>query len=446
MDRPVANSNHDEPPGSALDLFAADSSAPGPGSPRRIIVVLGDEDSTSLFPSERVPSDRDERLDSALDVFAAETDGPSGITAAPKNEDSTTFFPSERVTSVDASTPAPQRESVFVRAPVPDHPVPLMEVALLSRAPATPAAPEIPRAGWRRVAAASVLAGLVSAGLLGRMVIEQRAVPPAAVPVDSPARRTPLPATPTAERPTESVTATPPTATPPLGSGATPPRRSEANDVEPSQKAAPRPAVQGRSVTAVGARASQSSAPAIPPPVPAPSTFVPAPRAESMLTAHMPASDVPTTPVAPALGRVETPTAAVSPPAAAASPPAAVAAPPARDPAPPPGAADTEAVGSILRRYRSAFAALDATAVEAFWPSVNSKALGNAFDQLESQSFDFDTCEIDVQGSRAEAVCSGRASFVPKVGGKHNRVESRRWTFHLTRAGTSWLIERVGSR
>jgi hypothetical protein len=84
--------------------------------------------------------------------------------------------------------------------------------------------------------------------------------------------------------------------------------------------------------------------------------------------------------------------------------------------------------------------------VQAIWPSVNARALGNAFRQLETQTFTFDDCRIEVNGARATAVCRGTASFVPAVGSKRERVESRRWTFQLARVGGTWIIERVESR
>ena len=101
---------------------------------------------------------------------------------------------------------------------------------------------------------------------------------------------------------------------------------------------------------------------------------------------------------------------------------------------------------SVLTRYRSAFSALDVAAVQAIWPGVNAKALGNAFDQLQTQEFEFDSCQVDAQGARANAVCVGTAQFVPKVGSKNVHIESRRWTFRLARIGGIWMMERVESR
>jgi hypothetical protein len=393
------NSDHDGGP--ALDPFAAEDAPGSPGS----IAALKDED----------PS---------LDVFGADADLPSWVTVAPRDEDSVSLFLSESVAPVSASPAAPQRESVFVSPPA--------EAPFASAVRSEPASREGSRGQWRGAAAAIAIAVLISAGLLGALIIDRQAVPLPAAPLNSAVRLPPSPALPTADRPIESVTPT--TTAAPL------PLRSEADDA-PSQETAARTTARGRSVSVAEARTTQPRGPASRPAAPAPSPSVPASRAQPVPTANVPTPEVPTkAPAAPALNGVGATTPGVAAPAALAV------APP--DPAPSPAVAvaDTEAVGSILTRYRSAFSALDANAVEAVWPSVNSRALANAFGQLESQSFDLGTCQIDVQGSRADAVCSGWASFVPKVGGNRRRVEARQWTFHLVRTGTTWLIGRVDSR
>jgi hypothetical protein len=106
---------------------------------------------------------------------------------------------------------------------------------------------------------------------------------------------------------------------------------------------------------------------------------------------------------------------------------------------------DAAAIRSVLAGYRSAFAALDVSAVEAVWPAVNSRALRNAFDQLASQKVDFE-CVLHVTGARANAVCGGTSEFVPAVGSRTPRVEPRDWIFYLARVDDGWVIERVDSR
>lgn len=103
-------------------------------------------------------------------------------------------------------------------------------------------------------------------------------------------------------------------------------------------------------------------------------------------------------------------------------------------------------IQGVLERYRAAFNTLQASAVEDFWPGVDSKTLGRAFDRLDSQWFEFEPCEIRITGNRAVATCRGTATFVPKVGSRKPKTESRRWTFQLSRAADHWRIDSVVSQ
>jgi hypothetical protein len=111
-----------------------------------------------------------------------------------------------------------------------------------------------------------------------------------------------------------------------------------------------------------------------------------------------------------------------------------------------PEAADTAAIQGVLARYRRTFDSLSVDDVAAFWPSVNVRSLGRAFDQLASQRLTFEGCTIDLRGVQADATCRGRVQFVPKVGSKTPRVENRQWTFLLLRSGAGWTITRVDVR
>jgi hypothetical protein len=84
--------------------------------------------------------------------------------------------------------------------------------------------------------------------------------------------------------------------------------------------------------------------------------------------------------------------------------------------------------------------------VQAVWPAADTRALARAFSQMASQTVVFDSCGIELNGAAAEATCAGSVTFVPKVGGKVPREESRRWTFYLRRQNDRWVIDRVVSR
>ena len=99
----------------------------------------------------------------------------------------------------------------------------------------------------------------------------------------------------------------------------------------------------------------------------------------------------------------------------------------------------------MLERYRFAFSTLN-SAVSDFWPNVNARALDKAFAELEEQRFDFDSCKVNVTGARANATCTGRATFTPRVGNKTPRSAPRQWAFTLVQVSNRWIIDTVQSR
>ena len=119
---------------------------------------------------------------------------------------------------------------------------------------------------------------------------------------------------------------------------------------------------------------------------------------------------------------------------------------PARETSATSAVADTGAVQDVLGRYRTAFSRLNASAAASVWPSVDAKALGKAFERLETQELEFDRCDVVVTGTSAVATCGGRARYVPKVGNKSPHVESRQWRFDLRKANETWRIETVSAR
>ena len=107
-------------------------------------------------------------------------------------------------------------------------------------------------------------------------------------------------------------------------------------------------------------------------------------------------------------------------------------------------AADEQRVRAVLNRYREAYGSLDVNAARAVWPGVDTRTLGRAFAQLSMQEFEFAACDISISGERASADCTGNARYVPKVGSKNARVETRVWQFGLRRIDQQWKIETTG--
>ena len=151
-----------------------------------------------------------------------------------------------------------------------------------------------------------------------------------------------------------------------------------------------------------------------------------------------PARDITTPPVlstAPPSVEVK----AVPAPAIAAIPAMTAAAPAAER-------ADESLVAATLQRYATAYTQLDARAARTVWPSVDERALSNAFAGLTAQSLDFQDCEVVVRQVEADAVCRGTASYVTRVGSNNPRVEPRTWHFELSRHGDRWLIDTAVAR
>jgi hypothetical protein len=121
--------------------------------------------------------------------------------------------------------------------------------------------------------------------------------------------------------------------------------------------------------------------------------------------------------------------------------------------APPPSSTSRAAIiderpviQQVLGRYAAAFTRLDASAAAAVWPEVNRRALERGFSQLESQTISFRDCNVLVRASQASAQCRGEARYVPKVGNRNERSESRTWRFELQKTGERWIIAAVESR
>lgn len=106
-----------------------------------------------------------------------------------------------------------------------------------------------------------------------------------------------------------------------------------------------------------------------------------------------------------------------------------------------------DAVEDIVARYRLAFSALDAAAAKAVWPTVDERSLARAFRQLESQELTFAECQTEMAstGTQGKVTCRGSVRFVPRIGGRAERVELRRWEFVVSRFASEWRLIAVNS-
>ena len=147
----------------------------------------------------------------------------------------------------------------------------------------------------------------------------------------------------------------------------------------------------------------------------------------------------------PAVTRTTPPPPPVSGGQLAASPPAAASVAAAIIPRPE-TSGDQTRVAAVLSQYARAYGQLDATAAREVWPTVNERALARAFAGLASQDVAFDDCQIDVVGTKANASCRGKASYVGKIGSGEQRTEARTWRFELRRDGEAWKIENAEAR
>jgi hypothetical protein len=163
-----------------------------------------------------------------------------------------------------------------------------------------------------------------------------------------------------------------------------------------------------------------------------PSVEAAAPAPEAALTAVKPQPSAPQ----PTVG-AQVPAARAATNAPAAAPAAPVVVPP----------SDEQRIREVLRSYRAAFEQFDPDALRAVWPSVDTKALGRAFDGLSSQSIVFDRCDVTVAAATARAACHGGVEYVKRVGGSGTQSARRQWDFDLQKSGDgAWRIQSLTSR
>ena len=268
------------------------------------------------------------------------------------------------------------------------------------------------------------------------------APPPSSTPAQA-APTPPSPATSVAAAPQPTAAASAPTTTPSATDASRTGTRPDANGVAvPSDVNRVRlPSDVNRVIALPSRPGANTAAPSAetaartpaPPPAPASPATAPA-AAPAAAAATAPAS-------APPASAPTAPAASTSAPASAAAAAPRSAAPivdRSRD-------ADVRAIEGALARYRSAFNALNARAAAEVWPTVDTRTLTRAFDQLKEQRIAFDGCQTNIKDTRAEAVCTGVTRYVPRIGGR-TLVDRRQWTFNLAKVRDDWMIQSVDAR
>jgi hypothetical protein len=197
------------------------------------------------------------------------------------------------------------------------------------------------------------------------------------------------------------------------------------------------PAV-ARAPEAATSRAVEAAAPAV---------VVPEPQPRPDLAEDTAAIEPVPSPSAPRAAAVDAPGAPPAPSPEPAAP--AIVAPPTRVEPPPVDrvAVDRDAIGDVLRSYRTSYNALDATSVSTIWQGLDTRALQRAFSTLSRQDVSFDRCDVRMTSAdRAVASCRGLLSYVPKIGDGEAQQRRLTWTFDFQRAAGRWLIASVAAR
>jgi hypothetical protein len=104
---------------------------------------------------------------------------------------------------------------------------------------------------------------------------------------------------------------------------------------------------------------------------------------------------------------------------------------------------DEEAVRRTIRSYELAYERVDAVAIAKLWPTVDRRALSQAFDAVTSQGIGLENCAIALNGEQATAQCRGRHKFVGKANNSVTIASEQQWLFRMRRAGGEWKIEDV---
>ena len=116
--------------------------------------------------------------------------------------------------------------------------------------------------------------------------------------------------------------------------------------------------------------------------------------------------------------------------------------PPPAEPARP---SETERIRDLVRRYQKAQSTLDADAYAHIYPGADAQRIRSAFEQLRSQSIEFEIDKIEIAPGGASATVRGRETrtAAPRIGADQHFAGPR--TLYLEKRGDTWVITRLGS-
>jgi serine/threonine-protein kinase len=106
-----------------------------------------------------------------------------------------------------------------------------------------------------------------------------------------------------------------------------------------------------------------------------------------------------------------------------------------------PSPSDAERIRETVARYARAQSTLDPDLYAQVYPSIDRARIRAAFEELRSQTLEFDVKSIEVSGTTAIVRGYEKRSFVPRVGSEQ-RVGADR-TIRLEKRGDAWVITRL---